>query len=226
MCFITIIGGLSMKVSTKLLSTLLISSWILPSYGEQYISPKQDFNADDITFKDENCMEIMPTIYAGPSIYDDIRPLNPFGCLLDPKVEEIHLIYAVGDCFSLSTPCDDRGEFCRWRFISKDIFLSDEEGIRRIEESGVIRFMNAAIDERICIALWSPDFPCDTVNQLIATFKAVKAGRVIFYVQNKPSIDYDIKQKSHGCNCQPTIRKYIIDVRNHYCCLPPAPVSK
>lgn len=186
-----------MKLFAKLLSTIVISAIVLSSYG--YTFDMSHASRDFIEREKElgRPVEEMPRIR--------------HGWIRDPKVEEVHLHYNVGDTFTLVTPNDANANFCRWRFISPyGAFLSDQEGIKRIEESNIIRLTHVNQEEHIMIMIYTPDFSCEAVNQIEATFKAMNPGRVIFYVQNKPA-DWK-KSWEHGCPCKPTIRKYIIDI--------------
>ena len=53
-------------------------------------------------------------------------------------------------------------------------------------------------------------YDCLNEDQRIMIFKAVRPGRVIFYMQNKPS--WQIQPSHYGCYCSPTIREFIVDV--------------
>jgi len=210
-----------MKLSTKLFGIMVLSSSLLSSSFAQ--------QADQCTLDvqhNKNYVEIDgKRYYLGclPEKSDEklIEYLkqNSSDSMPDPKIEEVHIKLLLGETFSLVTPNDNSGNFCRWHFISDGIVLSDEEGIRRIEESGNICLHDVNMVDRSDILMHSSDCSCDSVNQLIAEFKAIAPGRVVFYVLNKSASKH---KSEHGCSCKPTIKKFVIQVKIKNCWLPPA----
>lgn len=137
-----------------------------------------------------------------------------WGWVPEPPMDQVHLVYYVGEKFAIATP-DSTDDFCRWRFImyAADEFYSDREGIDFLNRSGIIAFKKFEFEQRYHTMELRSFYDCMQEDQRIFVFKAIRPGRVIFYMQNKPSWQY---QQSagyfHGCRCSPTIREFIIDV--------------
>lgn len=131
----------------------------------------------------------------------------------EPPMERVHLVYYVGEKFAIATP-DSTDDFCRWRFIAyaPDEFYSDKEGIDFLNKSGMIKFKKVKFEQRCHTMELRPFYDCLQEDQRIFVFKAIRPGRVIFYMQNKPSWQYQQSTGYYGCRCSPTIREFIIDV--------------
>lgn len=121
---------------------------------------------------------------------------------------EIKQTYRVGDTISIVTPYDGRGDFCRWQFLFGGRRASYEEGIQKLQQSGLVRFIGSTVEDRFCVEIWSSDFPCDSVNQMTMNFVATRSGKIIFYMKNREYQNYN----SHGCDCKPTVTKFEIDI--------------
>lgn len=132
------------------------------------------------------------------------QPRTPY----QPYQREMKQTYRVGETISIITPYDARGEFCQWRFLFGGRLASYEEGIQKLQQSGLILFTGTYIDNRYCIEIWSNDFPCDSVDQMTINFTALRPGKIIFYMKNK---EYH-NQYAHGCSCKPTVTKFEIEI--------------
>lgn len=131
-----------------------------------------------------------------------------------PPTQQIHLVYRVGEKFSITTP-DSTDDFCKWRFIAyaPDEFYSYQDGIDFINRSGIIKFKKYKFEYYFHTMELRVYYDCLQEDQRIMIFKAIRPGRVIFYMQNKPSWDYQAHPPYfYGCHCSPTIREFIIDV--------------
>lgn len=140
--------------------------------------------------------------------------IRPGGLVPLPPTEQVHLVYRVGEKFTIATP-DSTDDFCRWRFIAyaPDEFYSYQEGIDFINESSIIKFKKYKFKKHSCPLALRPYYDCSQEDQRIMVFKAIQPGRVIFYLQNKPSWQYqNLPVYASGCKCSPTIREFIIDV--------------
>ena len=135
------------------------------------------------------------------------------GWIPEPPMERVHLVHRVGESFSIVTP-DSTDDFCKWRFIfyATDAFYSYQEGIDFINGSGIIKFKRYEFDNYYHSRDQRAYYDCLQEDQRIMIFKAVRPGRVIFYMQNKPSWQIDQQSAYYGCYCSPTIREFIIDV--------------
>lgn len=125
---------------------------------------------------------------------------------------EMKATYRIGETISIITPYDDRGAFCRWQFLFNGRLADYQEGIRKLEQSGLVNFVGYYVDERFCVDIWSTDFPCDAVNQMTMNFIAQRPGKIIFYMKNKEYPNYG----THGCSCKPTVTKFEIEIKDHY----------
>lgn len=131
-----------------------------------------------------------------------------------PPTEQVHLVYRVGEKFSIITP-DSTDDFCKWRFIAyaPDEFYSYQDGIDFINRSGIIKFKKYKFKQIYHTLELRASYDCLQEDQRIMIFKAIRPGRVIFYMQNKPSWQLDpVAAYFYGCACSPTIREFIIDV--------------
>lgn len=131
-----------------------------------------------------------------------------------PPMEVVHWVFKVGDKFSLATP-DSSGDFCNWRFISANSgrFLTYDEGISRVEKSGVIKLKDVKYHQYYHPAIAQKYYDCMDEDQMVMIFKAKYPGQVIFFMQNKAAWQVDPHPPYYyGCNCSPTIRQFIIDV--------------
>lgn len=139
---------------------------------------------------------------------------RPNGWIPEPPMERVHLVFRVGEKFTIATP-DSTDDFCRWRFIAyaSDEFYSYQDGIDFINGSGIIKFKKYKFKQYYHTLELRPYYDCLQEDQRIMIFKAVRPGRVIFYMQNKPSWQYQKPAAYvYGCHCSPTIREFIIDV--------------
>lgn len=121
---------------------------------------------------------------------------------------EMKATYRVGQTISIITPYDNRGAFCQWQFLFHGRPASYDEGIRKLEQSGLVYFTGYSIDNHFCTEMWSADFPCDAVDQMTMSFVAAKPGKIIFYMKNKEYENYGV----HGCSCKPTVTKFEITI--------------
>ncbi len=125
---------------------------------------------------------------------------------------EIKQAYCVGDTISIITPYDGRGDFCRWQFLFNGRLAGYDEGVRKLEQSGLVQFTGFTVDERVCIEIWNSHFPCESVDQMCMNFVAIKPGKIIFYMKNRQHQNYN----NHGCDCKPTVTKFEIDIVDNY----------
>lgn len=139
---------------------------------------------------------------------------RPHGWVPVPPTQQVHLVYRVGEKFTIVTP-DSTDDFCRWRFIAyaPDEFYSYQDGIDFINDSGIIKFKKYKFKKYFRTLEMRSYYDCLQEDQRIMVFKAIRPGRVIFYMQNKPSWQIEpVPAYFYGCACSPTIREFIIDV--------------
>jgi N-acetylmuramoyl-L-alanine amidase CwlA len=186
------------RISKLLLSlSLLISCYTLQSHP--YWPEERDFGhllAQDVELAIKRIAQ------------NNIQSRSPY----QPYQREMKATYRVGETISIVTPYDARGEFCQWRFLFGGRLASYEEGIQKLQQSGLIRFTGTYVDDRMCIEVWSTDFPCDSVNQMTINFTALRPGKIIFYMKNKEYYN----QYMHGCSCKPTVTKFEIEIVDNY----------
>lgn len=125
---------------------------------------------------------------------------------------EMKATYRVGQTISIITPYDGRGDFCRWQFLFNGRLAGYDEGVSKLEQSGLMQFAGFTIDERMCIEICSSHFPCESVDQMTMNFVATKPGKIIFYMKNREYQNYH----NHGCDCKPTVTKFEIDIVDNY----------
>lgn len=125
---------------------------------------------------------------------------------------EMKATYRVGQTISIITPYDGRGDFCRWQFLFNGRLAGYDEGVRKLEQSGLMYFAGFTVDERMCIEIISSHFPCESVDQMSMNFIATKPGKIIFYMKNREHQNY----YNHGCDCKPTVTKFEIDIVDNY----------
>ena len=131
-----------------------------------------------------------------------------------PPTERVHLVYRVGEKFAITTP-DSTDDFCRWQFIAyaPDEFYTYKDGIDFINRSGIIKFKKFKFKNYFRTMELRSYYDCLKEDQRIIVFKAISPGRVIFYMQNRPSWQIEsVPAYFYGCSCSPTIREFIIDI--------------
>lgn len=132
----------------------------------------------------------------------------------EPPMERIHLVYRVGEKFVIGSP-DSTDDFCHWRFIfyESDNFYSDKQGIDFLNNSGIIKFKKHKYVTNYHTLELKSYYDCRLEDQHLMVFKGIRPGRVIFYLQNKPSWQYQHPSEYfYGCLCSPTIREFVIDI--------------